>query len=56
MTVVFQKKPAKGVVSVSRKEEKEREQQQELNPQVTKAQKRVCIHVEGGGSGCCTDY
>ena len=42
MTVVFQKKPAKGVVSVSRREERERVQQQELNPQVTKAQKRVC--------------
>ena len=41
VTVVFPKKSAKPAAAVTKREEKERERLQELNPQVTKAQKMV---------------
>ena len=48
VTVVFQKKLTKGGSSVStRREEREKERQLELNPQVTQSHKRVGV----GGRG-----
>ena len=45
MTVVFPKKSAKPATAVTKREEKERERLQELNPQVTKAQKMLCYVI-----------